>query len=137
MPHRGRTGVAVLLALALAGCSAGSSTPPASPARLTVPTPTATTPRTSDASPSVALSASVTSDGLVLVALGDSASTGHGDPSGGGWVEYYAGLIEEGLGRPVTVSNRARDGTTSEQLLSVVTTDATLRAEIADADAAP
>jgi lysophospholipase L1-like esterase len=73
-------------------------------------------------------------NGILLVALGDSATTGHGDPSGKGWVQYYADRIQAGLGRPVTVSNLAKDGTTSADLLAAVQTDQAVRSAIASAD---
>jgi lysophospholipase L1-like esterase len=60
---------------------------------------------------------------MLVVALGDSATTGHGDPSGKGWVEYYADLIRSGAGREVSVQNDAVDGTTSAGLLNEVQTD--------------
>lgn len=108
----------VILIAALAGCSAASS-PGASPAG-TVAAPAA--------SPSGA------ANGILLVALGDSATTGHGDPSGKGWVQYYADRIQAGLGRPVTVSNLAQDGTTSADLLVAVQTDQAVRSAIVTAD---
>jgi lysophospholipase L1-like esterase len=59
-----------------------------------------------------------------LVALGDSETTGHGDPTpGGGWVEYYAGLLETKLGLNVEVKNLAEDGLTSDQLLAWLGTE--------------
>jgi lysophospholipase L1-like esterase len=82
----------------------------------------------------VAPSASSAVGGIVLVALGDSASTGHGDPSRRGWVQAYADLVTEGMGEPVTVRNLARDGTSSDRLAAMVATDAALRAQIRDAD---
>lgn len=72
--------------------------------------------------------------GIALVALGDSGSTGHGDPSRKGWVGYYGELIEDGTGRAVEVENLAADGKTTEGLLSEVRSDAQIRAAIAHAD---
>src|SRR5215207_7100454 len=45
-----------------------------------------------------------------LVALGDSEVTGSGDPTGKGWVPYYADLVRTGSGRDVIVDNRAQNG---------------------------
>jgi lysophospholipase L1-like esterase len=63
---------------------------------------------------------------LQLVALGDSETTGNGDPTaGGGWVQYYARLLEAKLGSKVEVENLAQDGLTSEQLLASLRTEPT------------
>jgi lysophospholipase L1-like esterase len=69
-----------------------------------------------------------------LIALGDSETTGHGDPSGKGWVPYYADLVAAGSGRDVIVENRGMDGLTSSWLLDAVESDAGLRDAIARAD---
>jgi lysophospholipase L1-like esterase len=71
---------------------------------------------------------------LRLVALGDSDTTGSGDPTGQGWVRRYAALVEQQTGRAVDVRNRATNGETSDQLLDRVRTDASLRDDIAAAD---
>lgn len=73
-------------------------------------------------------------DGLVLVALGDSASTGHGDPTGRGWVVYYGELIGSSTGQAVEVRNLAEDGTTTEALLDRIRTDDAVRTAISEAD---
>jgi lysophospholipase L1-like esterase len=63
---------------------------------------------------------------LQLVALGDSETTGNGDPTvGGGWVQYYARLLEAKLGSRVEVTNLAQDGLTSDQLLASLQTEPT------------
>src|SRR6476659_10875571 len=67
---------------------------------------------------------------LTIVALGDSETTGHGDPSGLGWVERYARLVRKQFHTRVVVSNLAEDGTTSDQLLDEVRHDAATRREI-------
>jgi lysophospholipase L1-like esterase len=63
---------------------------------------------------------------LQLVALGDSETTGNGDPTaGGGWVQYYARLLEAKLGSKVDVKNLAQDGLSSDQLLASLRTEPT------------
>ncbi len=63
---------------------------------------------------------------LQLVALGDSETTGNGDPTaGGGWVQYYGRLLEAKLGSKVAVKNLAQDGLSSEQLLASLQTEPT------------
>jgi lysophospholipase L1-like esterase len=69
-----------------------------------------------------------------LVALGDSEITGHGDPSGKGWVPYYADLVAAGSGRDVSVDNRGLDGLTSSGLRAALESNADLRDAIAKAD---
>jgi lysophospholipase L1-like esterase len=71
---------------------------------------------------------------LRIVALGDSETTGHGDPTRRGWVGRYAGLLRSRRGLKVTVTNLARDGTTSSRLLSIVRSDSTTRAALRKAD---
>jgi len=73
-------------------------------------------------------------DGLVLVALGDSESTGHGDPTGRGWVVYYGELIGSSTGQAVEVRNLAEDGMTTEALLDRIRTDDAVRTAISEAD---
>ena len=65
--------------------------------------------------------------GLPIVALGDSETTGAGDPSGLGWVGRYARLLRTRLHLKADVTNLAADGTTSAQLLSEVRSDSTTR----------
>jgi len=72
--------------------------------------------------------------GLSLVALGDSETTGHGDPSGEGWVGRYAKLLEPEMGTKVTVTSLAEDGLTSDVLVEQLTSDADAMAAIAAAD---
>ena len=71
---------------------------------------------------------------ILLVALGDSASTGHGDSAGVGWVGYYGALIQERIGRSVQVQNLAVDGMTTDRLLSMLRTSESVRAAVAAAD---
>ena len=110
----------VLLALlltALAACSSkGSTTTESSPA----------------ASPTV--SSATPSESLNIVALGDSDTTGAGDPTGKGWVGRYATLLQQKLGLHVRVTNLAVDGKTSDQLLSELRSDQTTRQTVANAD---
>ena len=69
-----------------------------------------------------------------VVALGDSDTTGEGDPSGLGWVERYAQLLRQKLGVKVVVTNLAREGKTSSELLSEVRSDPTTRAALKRAE---
>jgi lysophospholipase L1-like esterase len=108
-----------LLALGvLAGCSGQAASPPA----------------LAEASTAVSPSTEPSGPPLTLVALGDSDATGHGDETGSGWVNRYAGLVEAALNRPVTVHQYARDGTDSADLRSSLESDEELRAAIAEAD---
>ncbi len=67
------------------------------------------------------------------MALGDSDTTGSGDPTGVGWVGRYARLLENKLRRKVNVTNLAVDGKTSDQLLSELQSDAATRKDAAHA----
>jgi lysophospholipase L1-like esterase len=64
---------------------------------------------------------------LRIVALGDSDATGEGDPTRLGWVGRYARLLRARLGLKVTVTNLARNGQTSSQLVADVRSDPTTR----------
>jgi lysophospholipase L1-like esterase len=68
-----------------------------------------------------------------IVALGDSDTTGNGDPTRVGWVGRYAQLLRQKLGLRVTVVNLAQDGTTSSQLLANVRSHSAIRAALKDA----
>jgi len=68
-----------------------------------------------------------------VVALGDSDTTGEGDPSGLGWVGRYGRLLRQKLGLKVVVTNLAQEGKTSAELLSEVGSDATTRAALKNA----
>jgi lysophospholipase L1-like esterase len=68
--------------------------------------------------------------GLPIVALGDSETTGAGDPTGLGWVGRYARLLRTKLDLKADVTNLAVDGKTSAQLLSEVRSDPTTRQAI-------
>jgi lysophospholipase L1-like esterase len=70
---------------------------------------------------------------LPIVALGDSETTGSGDPTGVGWVGRYARLLRAKLDLRTDVTNLAADGTTSAQLLSQVRNDPTTREAVKDA----
>jgi lysophospholipase L1-like esterase len=65
-----------------------------------------------------------------IVALGDSDTTGEGDPSRLGWVGRYARLLRQKLGLKVVVTNLAANGKTSRELLSEVRSDRTTRAAL-------
>lgn len=67
------------------------------------------------------------SAGLPIVALGDSETTGAGDPTGVGWVGRYARLLRTKLDLKADVTNLAADGKTSAQLLSDVRHDPNTR----------
>jgi lysophospholipase L1-like esterase len=71
---------------------------------------------------------------LHVVALGDSDTTGSGDPTGVGWVGRYAHLLRQRLGLTVTVKNLARDGKTSSALLADVRKDRATRSAVKRAD---
>jgi lysophospholipase L1-like esterase len=71
--------------------------------------------------------------GLPIVALGDSETTGSGDPTGVGWVGRYAELLQKKRDLDAEVTNLAQDGTTSAQLLDAVRNDATTREAVANA----
>ena len=62
-----------------------------------------------------------------IVALGDSDTTGEGDPTGLGWVGRYARLLRQQLGLKVVVDNLAENGKTSAELLSEMRSDQTTR----------
>jgi lysophospholipase L1-like esterase len=71
---------------------------------------------------------------MKIVALGDSDATGIGDATGRGWVGRYGDLAKQKLKMPVTVDNRAGEGKTSDQLLTEVTDDDSLRQALKGAD---
>jgi lysophospholipase L1-like esterase len=116
----------MLALVVVAGCQSTAASPVPSSAASATATTNAATPTTTASSASAA--------GWTLVALGDSETTGSGDPSGDGWVEYYAGLIRERAGHEVAVHNLAMNGTTSDALLASVKSDASARTVIEGAD---
>ncbi len=65
-----------------------------------------------------------------VVALGDSDTTGEGDPTGLGWVGRYARLLRQKLGLKVVVTNLARSEKPSGALLSEMRSDATTRGAV-------
>ncbi len=65
-----------------------------------------------------------------IVALGDSDTTGEGDPTRLGWAGRYARLLRQELGLKVIVTNLAQDGKTSAVLLSEVRSDPRTRAAV-------
>jgi lysophospholipase L1-like esterase len=65
-----------------------------------------------------------------IVALGDSDTTGEGDPTRLGWVGRYARLLRQRLGLKVVVRNLAQNGKTSAVLLSEMRSDPTTRAAV-------
>jgi lysophospholipase L1-like esterase len=69
-----------------------------------------------------------------IVALGDSDTTGEGDPTGLGWVGRYARLLRQKLGLKVVVTNLARNGKTSRVLLSEMRSDPTTRGVVKKAE---
>ncbi|HEY6570045.1 MAG TPA: GDSL-type esterase/lipase family protein [Candidatus Limnocylindrales bacterium] len=116
------TALVLAAALLLAGCQPTGDTG-SSPGVSAAPG------RSAAAAPSTAAS-----NALQLVALGDSETTGSGDRTGRGWVEYYAERIREGTGREVNVTNLARNGTRSLDLVMAVQQAADIRNAIAAAD---
>lgn len=69
-----------------------------------------------------------------IVALGDSATTGEGDPMGLGWVERYARLLQQRLGVKVVVTNLAQSGQTSRALASMLRSDPPTQGAVATAE---
>ena len=65
-----------------------------------------------------------------IVALGDSDTTGEGDPTGVGWVGRYARLLRQRLGLKVVVTNLAQNGKTSGVLVSEMRSDARTRGAV-------
>jgi lysophospholipase L1-like esterase len=65
-----------------------------------------------------------------IVALGDSDTSGEGDPTGLGWVGRYARLLRQRLGFKVVVTNLAQNGKTSRVLVSEMRSDPTTRAAV-------
>jgi len=64
---------------------------------------------------------------LSVVALGDSETTGEGDPTSVGWVGRYGRLLRTELGLRVNVANLAQNGKTSADLLADLRSDARTR----------
>ena len=79
------------------------------------------------------VTATATSEGLSIVALGDSETTGSGDETGKGWVQRYADLLHERLGVEVTVQNLAVNGKTSDMLVADLRDDEITREAVAGA----
>jgi lysophospholipase L1-like esterase len=70
-----------------------------------------------------------------LVAIGDSTPTGYGVLSGHSYVDIYAGYIEQDLGIPVQVHNRATTSTrTVEGWVEEIRGNEELRQDIRDAE---
>ena len=65
-----------------------------------------------------------------IVALGDSDTTGEGDPTRLGWVGRYARLLRQKLGLKVVVTNLAANGKTSRSLLSEIRFNPITRAAV-------
>lgn len=110
--RRWSSSVGLTAVLLLSACSSSSSQP------------------SSRSSPS----ASKGPEGLNIVALGDSDTTGAGDDTGKGWVGRYADLLQRKLGLDASVTNLAVEGQTTDQLVSEVRSDQTTRQTAADAD---
>ena len=75
---------------------------------------------------SAAPASSPSAQAVRVVALGDSDTTGTGDPTGQGWVGRYAALVKA-AGLVVHVTNLASDGKTSDVLLTEVRSDPATR----------
>jgi lysophospholipase L1-like esterase len=71
---------------------------------------------------------------LHILALGDSDTTGSGDPARVGWVGRYARLLHHKLGVVVAVRNLAVDDKTSRVLLTEVRNDSNTRNAVRKAD---
>ena len=71
---------------------------------------------------------------ITVLAIGDSDTTGIGDPSGRGWAGRYGDLLHRKLSAAVHVNNRAVEGQTSDELRTAVTGDEALRQALAKAD---
>jgi len=71
---------------------------------------------------------------LHVVALGDSETTGSGDPTRVGWVGRYSQLLQTKLGLKSSVSNLAQDGKTSADLLSDLRNDPNTRTQVKSAE---
>jgi len=69
-----------------------------------------------------------------VVALGDSDTSGSGDPTGQGWVGRYAHLLHDRLGVRVVVSNLAQEGQTSDALVASLQSDPEMRKALAGAE---
>jgi lysophospholipase L1-like esterase len=65
-----------------------------------------------------------------IVAVGDSDTTGEGDPTRLGWVGRYARLLRQRLGLKVVVRNLAQDGKSSRVLLTEMRSDPTTRGAV-------
>jgi lysophospholipase L1-like esterase len=83
----------------------------------------------------VTVPAAARTDGTVwhVVALGDSDTSGAGDPTGLGWAGRYARLLRTRLGLKVAFTNLAQEGKTSDVLLSEVKSDPSTRAAVKQA----
>jgi len=100
------------LVLALPACSSGTGEDPAAaPSSSTRPTAP-----------------------ITVLAIGDSDTTGIGDPSGQGWVGRYGDLLHRKLSASVHVDNRAVEGQTSDDLRNAVAGDDELRRALTRAD---
>jgi lysophospholipase L1-like esterase len=84
-------------------------------------------PTDSPAGASSTAAKSTATAGLPIVALGDSETTGEGDPTRLGWVGRYVRLLRAKLNLKADVTNLAVNGKTSAQLLSEVRSDPTTR----------
>ena len=115
---RSTAAVTTALLVALSGCSqdAGSDN--------------AAIPRAGATSPPSTIAAT----GPVLVALGDSSTTGAGDSEGAGWAQRYADLLEAETGKTIEVFNRSAENQSSDSLAGEVESDQQLRDDIARAD---
>ena len=99
------------LMLALPACSSGTGDNSALPSSSTSPTAS-----------------------IKVLAIGDSDTTGIGDPSGQGWAGRYGDLLHRKLSTAVHVDNLAVEGQTSDELRNAVAGDDALRQALAKAD---
>jgi lysophospholipase L1-like esterase len=118
------TGIASV-AVACGGSSQNPST--------TGSTPVPSAGRSSETTTGSATTAPSASSPVKVVALGDSDTTGAGDPTNVGWVGDYAKLLEEQLGRPVEVKNLAEEGKSSDVLLQELQSEKSTQQDVSSA----
>jgi lysophospholipase L1-like esterase len=97
----------------------------ASAALLTAALPAAGCGSNDDGTAGTTGTSSTGTNGVRVLALGDSETTAAGDPTGAGWVERYASLLRTKHGLQVEVTNLAENGKASAQVLADVRTDTT------------
>ncbi len=120
-------------AILLAACQGATTNPVPSIAPSTA-TPAPSPPIAPSPSAAAAVATPSGPAAWSLVAIGDSSTTGSGDPTGLGWVGAYANAIKDGTGHEVTVANVARNGSSSGDWVAAVKSDPGLRSKLEQAD---